>query len=107
MRADLATKTELREEIQSVKTELRGESQSFKTELRGESQSVKTELREEITGLGRQIVRVAAELVNTQADVRRIEQSMATKKDVERILGAIDSFAKQTFARQFHLISFL
>ena len=70
LRAELATKTELREEIAG--------------------------LDKKIVGLDKKIVRVAVELVNTQADIRRIEQSMATKKDVERIMDAIDSFAKKS-----------
>ncbi|OGR46421.1 MAG: hypothetical protein A2X37_07805 [Elusimicrobia bacterium GWA2_66_18] len=64
LKAELATKTELREEIKSVKTELTA-----------------------------QINRVAAAVVNTQADVRRIEQAMATKDDISRVLKAIDAFA--------------
>lgn len=58
--------------------------------------ATKTELAAVKTDLTAQINRVAVALVNTQADVRRIEQSMATKKDVERILGAIDAFAKKS-----------
>ena len=60
-----------------------------KTELA----AVKTELREDIARLDKKIDRVAVALVNTQADVRKIEQTMATKNDVERILDAIDAFA--------------
>lgn len=49
-----------------------------------------------IVNLDQKVGRVAVALVNTQADVRRIEQYMATKKDVERILGAIDAFAMKS-----------
>ena len=49
-------------------------------------------MREEISLLSKKIDRVAAELVNTQADVREIRRDMATKDDVSRILGAIDAF---------------
>ena len=53
-------------------------------------------LDKKVDGLDKKIDRVAASLVNTQADVRRIEQFMATKKDIERILGAIYAFAKKS-----------
>jgi DNA anti-recombination protein RmuC len=57
LRDEMASlKTELRGEMASIKTELRGEMASMKTELRGEMASMKTELREDIAALGRETV---------------------------------------------------
>ncbi len=87
LRAELATKTELREAISLLAT---------KTELA----AVKTELREDIARLDQKIDRVAVALVNTQADVREIRNDMATKMatkdDISRVLSAIDAFAKKS-----------
>jgi len=81
----------LKGDITLLKTELKAEL-ATKTEIT----AVKTEITAVKTELIAQISRVAAALVNTQADVQRIEQSMATKKDVDRILSAIDAFAKKS-----------
>ena len=73
LKAELATKTELREGI--------------------------TLLDKKIDILDKKIDRVAVALVNTQADVREIRHDMATKTatkdDINRVLKAIDSFAKK------------
>ncbi len=53
-------------------------------------------IKTDVTRMDQKIDRVAVALVNIRADLQRIEQSMATKKDVERILGAIDAFAKKS-----------
>lgn len=55
-----------------------------------------TALGGRIDGVDRTIARVAAEVVRTQADVREIKETMATKSDINRILSAIDTFAFKT-----------
>ncbi len=45
--------------------------------------------------LDKKIDGVAIELVKTQADLRRIEGTMATKSDTDRIMNAIDAFARK------------
>lgn len=40
--------------------------------------------------------RVAIEVVNVQADVREVKKNMATRKDIERVLGAIESLSAKT-----------
>ena len=54
----------------------------------------------ELDHLDKKIDRVAAALVNTQADVREIRNDMATKMatkdDISRVLSAIDAFAKKS-----------
>lgn len=62
--------------------------QTVRSELKSDLQTVRSELKEDVK-------RLAIELVKTQADVREIKQTMATKEDVGRILNAIDSFAKK------------
>jgi hypothetical protein len=67
LRGEMASKTELRDEMASMRTDLRGEMASMKTDLRGEMASMKselraemasmkTELREDIAALGRETV---------------------------------------------------
>lgn len=79
---------DLRAEITSVRTELRGEIAAVRTELRGEIAAVRTQLKASIN-------KVAAEVVKTQAELREVRQTMATKDDVSRILNAIDAFAQK------------
>ncbi len=55
-----------------------------------------TTVKADITGLDKKIDRVAVALVNTQADVREIRHDMATKDDINRVLNAIDAFAKKS-----------
>lgn len=81
-----ATKSDLKK----VETALKGDIEAVEAKLKGEIQSVKTELNKKID-------KVAMELVRTQADVREIKETMATKmatkEDVSKILTAIDRFA--------------
>lgn len=52
--------------------------------------------------LNKKIDSVAVELVKTQADIRRIKETMSTKDDVSRIMNAIDAFARkaETYGRK-------
>lgn len=60
---------------------------------------VRTELKGDIQRLDQKIDRVAVDLVKTQADVREIKHTLATevatKKDIDRVIGHIDAFAKK------------
>ena len=59
------------------------------TEVKTDLAGVKTDL----AGVKTQLKAVTVALVKTQADVREIKETMATKSDVERILVAVESFA--------------
>ncbi|MFH1726441.1 MAG: hypothetical protein ABII00_17665 [Elusimicrobiota bacterium] len=48
--------------------------------------------------LDKKIEGVAVELIKTQADVRQIKETMSTKADVDRIMNAIDAFARKAEA---------
>ena len=41
---------------------------------------------------------VAVELIKTQADVRQIKETMSTKSDIDRVMNAIDAFARKAEA---------
>jgi len=60
------------------------------------------EFRKEIRGLDDRTKRMALDLVDTKERLARVEETMATKADVQRILGAIDSFAGklETYGRE-------
>lgn len=63
-----------------------------KPATKADLQAVRSELKEDIK-------RVATELVETQSGVREIKHALATKiatkDDVDRIMNAIDAFAKK------------
>ena len=75
-----ATKTDL--ERFATKTDL----ERFATKIDLERFATKDDLKETRRTL-------AIEIVKTQADVREIKETMATKNDVERILVAVEAFA--------------
>ncbi|MBI5209586.1 MAG: hypothetical protein HY927_06380 [Elusimicrobia bacterium] len=92
-----ATAAMLRGEIKSTADTVRGELKSdIKTTtdaLRGELKAVETRLDGKIEGVQH---RLAKAIVQTQSDIRGIQQTMkglSTKEDIQRILSAIDSFA--------------
>lgn len=71
----------------------RGDLSASMAMLRGELQGTANALRGELQAVAH---RLAKEIVKTQGDIREIREAMtglATKDDVNRILGAIDSFA--------------
>lgn len=76
----------------------KGDIIASETGLRAEIKATESALRSDLEAvevrLDKKIDRVAAELVRTQADVRAIRASMATKDDVGQILSAIDAFAQ-------------
>ena len=45
--------------------------------------------------LNKKIDGIAIELVKTQANLRQIKETMSTKSDTDRIMNAIDAFAKK------------
>ncbi|MBI4802707.1 MAG: hypothetical protein HY796_09330 [Elusimicrobia bacterium] len=88
-----ASKSEIQSETQSIKTELKSEIYDIRTEIKvyfnkldNKLDSAKSELREDIK-------RVSLEAEKIHSRVNRIEERMATKDDVNRILNAIDKFA--------------
>lgn len=91
--SDAATKAD----IQAVRTELKAEIQTVRTELKADIHTVRTELSAKIdstkTELNAKIDKVVVEVIKTQAEVRDLRRTMATKDDVSIILAAIDSFA--------------
>ena len=84
-RADLnEVKTELNGKIDLVRADLN----EVKTELNGKIDSVKNELKDDFK-------RVSIDLVKLQTKVERIEERMATKDDMSRIMNSIDKFASE------------
>jgi chromosome segregation ATPase len=97
-----ATKAELKTEVQAVRTDLAAVRTELKVEIqavRTDLASVRSEMKAEIQGVKATVDKLAVEVVKTQADVRDIRHTMATKMadkdDVSRILAAIDAFARK------------
>jgi hypothetical protein len=84
-----ALRTELKGDNQALRAELKGDNQALKTELKGDNQALKTELKGDIH-------RLSGAIIELQADMREVKSNMATKADVDRIMSAIDSFAKRS-----------
>lgn len=59
-----------------------------KADLKAGLDELKNKLNKKIDG-------VVVELVKTQADVRQIKETMSTKSDTDRIMNAIDAFARK------------
>ncbi|MBU2574948.1 MAG: hypothetical protein KKH28_12810 [Elusimicrobia bacterium] len=97
-------KPKLRSGMQAVKSKMQSETQSIKSELKSEIYDIKTETKVYFNKLDNKldslkfelredIKRVALEVEKIHSRVNRIEDRMATKDDVNRILNAIDKFA--------------
>ena len=69
--------------MQAVKADV----QVLKTDM----QAVKADVQK----LSETVVRIAIDLTKTQATVREMQETMATKTDVNRIMNAIDAFTAQ------------
>ena len=54
-----------------------------------------TAVMTDVVRLEQKFARMAGELSAAQADIQKILELMATKNDVERILGAIDALARK------------
>ncbi|NLH38445.1 MAG: hypothetical protein GX445_00050, partial [Elusimicrobia bacterium] len=65
-------------------TELKGDIDNVRTELK----AVRTELKQDISG-------VVGEIVKLDIRITKIEENMATKDDINRILNIIDSFINE------------
>ena len=76
-------------DIQSLRSELKSDMQELRTEFKSDTQALKTELKGDIH-------RLSGAIVDLQSDMREVKSSMATKADVNRIMDAIDSFAKRS-----------
>ncbi|HBB68319.1 MAG: hypothetical protein A2X28_01580 [Elusimicrobia bacterium GWA2_56_46] len=63
------------------------------TGLRSEIGSLKTELKSDIKRLEDIVKTNTIDILHIKDDIRDIHETMATKDDISRILGAIDSFA--------------
>ena len=82
-------------DLAAVETGLKADIAAVETGLKADIAAVKTELKADIHGL-------AVELVKTQGSLRTLEETMATKSDIGRIMNAIDGFAGklETYARE-------
>jgi len=73
---------------------------------KGDLIKLETELKLDISTLTETTTRLAVELSKTQADVRQIKEDiatkLATKDDVNRIMGAIDAFAAEALSYRNH-----
>ncbi|MBI3296637.1 MAG: hypothetical protein HYZ75_00630 [Elusimicrobia bacterium] len=107
LKGDLAAvKSELKADLAAVKSELKGDLAAVKSELKGDLAAVKSELKGDIARLDVKTDRIAAELVKTQGRMKAIEETMATKDDIGRVIKAIDAFAGklETYGRETILI---
>lgn len=63
-------------------------------------------VKADVQKLSETVTRLAIDLSKTQADVRRIEDNiatkLATKDDIGRVISAIDAFAAQALSYQNH-----
>ena len=87
------TQPATRGELNASTNMLRGELRATETLLQGNLKSLETRLEAKIEGVRHTLV---MEIIKTQVDIREVKETMAglsTKDDVQRILGAIDSFA--------------
>ncbi|MBI3298978.1 MAG: hypothetical protein HYZ75_12480 [Elusimicrobia bacterium] len=66
--------------------------------VRAELGAVRNELKAEIGSVKVTVDKLVVEMVKTQADLRDIRQTMATKDDIGRVLAAIDAFAGKAVA---------
>ena len=74
----------------------RAELHAVEKRLEGKIERLEVKSDSSVQRLDDKIDRLAVEVIKTQADVREIKESMATKDDVSRIMGAIDAFSKQS-----------
>ena len=90
----ISTENRLDQRIDKVEIELN----TVEKRLSQRIDKVEAELHAVEKRLDQKIDRVASQLVQTQADIREIKETMATKEDVSRILIAIDRFARKAEA---------
>ena len=62
----------------------------------GDSPATKSDLESVRTEIKGDIHRLSGAIVELQADMREVKSTMATKADINRIMSAIDSFAKRS-----------
>ena len=95
-------KTELKADVSAVKADLaavKTDLAAVKTDLatvKADVASVKTELKAVDANLSAQIKRVAMNQANTDAKLNEIATRMSTQDDINRVLNAMDAFAKRT-----------
>jgi len=107
LKGDIANvRTELKQDIANVRTELKQDIANVRTELkqdianvRDELKAVRTELKQDIsnvrTELKKDISGVVGEIVKLDIRITKIEENMATKDDINRILNIMDSFINE------------
>jgi uncharacterized protein YpuA (DUF1002 family) len=92
-------KTELKGDISNVRTELKKDIANVRTELKQDISNVRTELKQDIsnvrTELKKDISGVVGEIVKLDIRITKIEENMATKDDINRILNIMDSFINE------------
>ena len=82
-------------DLNHVRTELKGDIDNLRTELKGDIDNVRTELKAVRTELKQDISGVVGEIVKLDIRITKIEENMATKDDINRILNIIDSFINE------------
>jgi F0F1-type ATP synthase membrane subunit b/b' len=89
LKKDIANvRTELKQDISNVRTELKQDISNVRTELKQDISNVRTELKKDISG-------VVGEIVKLDIRITKIEENMATKDDINRILNIMDSFINE------------
>ncbi len=83
---------ELKTDISNLRVVLKTDIANLRTELKTDISDLRAELKEDNRTTRHDL---ALEIVRTQNDLSEVKATMATKADVGKILGAIDSFAGQ------------
>jgi outer membrane murein-binding lipoprotein Lpp len=88
-------------DLANLKTELKSEISTLGAKV-GQLDAKVGQLDGKVTDLAGAVVRIAVDLSKTQADVRKIEETiatkLATKDDISRVIGAIDAFAAEALS---------
>ncbi|MCG2726770.1 MAG: hypothetical protein L6420_11080 [Elusimicrobia bacterium] len=77
----------------ATKADINKLAQTTKADLKELEQKLNQKIDSVETKLNKKTENVFIELLKTQADVRNIKETMATKNDINRIMNAIDVFA--------------
>ncbi|OHC66055.1 MAG: hypothetical protein A2040_03675 [Rhodocyclales bacterium GWA2_65_19] len=88
-----AHETAARKDFKTLESVMRADVQSLRRDTDLGFTGVKADVRRLDAKIDSATSRLAKEIVKTQADVREIRETMATKNDVERILVAVQAFA--------------
>ena len=82
------TRSEFLKEAHCIRKEVKEKTQALQKEIERVDNKVDT--------LDTKVNKIAVELLQTSTRLQRVEENMATKEDVNKILNAIDNFTLKT-----------